>query len=184
MMLRVALVLAACAPAFGIKQRLTKDLLRKDAREVDKYGQKKQVAEQSYHRDWFFDQQFEGNTGWFAPRWKRNGRVRVRLEKSRIVRFFGAGKRRGIWNHKQDVSSTQVPYLEVEVPLNKADDHYLLYNIPVKAGIYISNAIRFYDGDIYEVNGFLPTDQNLKKVGTFRVYPAVQRPVVDRQLKC
>jgi hypothetical protein len=77
-----------------------------------------------------------------------------------------------------------VPHLELEVPLNRDDSHYLFYTIPTKAGYNIPSAVRFFQGEIYEVSDYLPTEETMKKVGTFTLKPVIQRPIIDRNLNC
>ena len=103
------------------------------------------------------------------------------LEKTRIAKFRGAGRLRGIWNHKGEAKPG---YLEMELPLNKADSHYLLYKATCGPGKFFSNAVAFDTGKIYEVSSFLPTKETTKEVGKFTVRPVTARPMLDRALRC
>ena len=106
--------------------------------------------------------------------------MRVNLDKNRVARFRGAGKLRGIWNHKDEKPG----YLEMELPLNKEDSRYLLYKANCGPGKFFANAVAFDEGKIYEVTSFVPTKETTREVGTFTVRPVTARPMLDRTLRC
>jgi len=138
-------------------------------------GRKRQVQEYMFNRDWFFDQEFYVDG---RERWRKNGEVRVSLKRTRIAYFKNGLK--GIWNYKQ----TKIPYMEMEIPLNKEDSKFLLYKADVKTGRYFSNSIEFSPGTIYLITSFVPTKETTQEIGSFTVKPAVPKPMVDRNLKC
>ena len=148
---------------------------RAERGQVGDDGQQKMLFESMFPREWVFYQQFEGR-----GKGRKNGAVRVRLDKSRIVKFRGGLK--GIWNLK----NTKKPNsLELELPLNKADDCYLLYQVNCRPGKYFDNAVGFdEEGTIYEVSSFVPTPETMKPVGKFSVRPISAKPMMDRSLRC
>ena len=76
-------------------------------------------------------------------------------------------------------------FLELELPLNKADAKYLLYQVNCRPGKYFDNAVNFdEEGTIYEVTSFVPTPETMKPVGKFSVRPIAARPMLDRSLRC
>ena len=146
-----------------------------ERQQVGDDGQAKRLFESMFPREWVFDQQFEGR-----GKGRKNGSVRVKLDKSRIAKFRGGLK--GIWNLKE----TKKPnFLELELPLNKADDKYLLYQVNCRPGKYFDNAVNFdEEGTIYEVTSFVPTPETMKPVGKFSVRPIAAKPMLDRSLRC
>ena len=148
---------------------------RAERQQVGDDGQAKRLFESMFPREWVFEQQFEGR-----GKGRKNGSVRVKLDKSRIAKFRGGLK--GIWNLKE----TKKPnFLELELPLNKADDKYLLYQVNCRPGKYFDNAVNFdEEGTIYEVSSFVPTPETMKPVGKFSVRPIAAKPMLDRSLRC
>ena len=146
-----------------------------ERQQVGDDGQAKRLFESMFPREWVFEQQFEGR-----GKGRKNGSVRVKLDKSRIAKFRGGLK--GIWNLKE----TKKPnFLELELPLNKADDKYLLYQVNCRPGKYFDNAVNFdEEGTIYEVTSFVPTPETMKPVGKFSVRPIAAKPMLDRSLRC
>ena len=146
-----------------------------ERQQVGDDGQAKRLFESMFPREWVFEQQFEGR-----GKGRKNGAVRVKLDKSRIAKFRGGLK--GIWNLKE----TKKPnFLELELPLNKADDKYLLYQVNCRPGKYFDNAVNFdEEGTIYEVSSFVPTPETMKPVGKFSVRPIAAKPMLDRSLRC
>mmetsp|Transcript_17094 Transcript_17094/g.51011 ORF Transcript_17094/g.51011 Transcript_17094/m.51011 type:complete len:174 (-) Transcript_17094:26-547(-) len=145
---------------------------------VGEDGQKKVLFESYFAREWLFDQKFSDGA---RAKWRKSGPVRVKLDKTRVAAFRGAGSLRGIWNHKADAKPN---FLEMELPLNRADDHYLLYRANCKPGRFFDNAVTFEEGVIYEVTSFLPSRETMTEVGRFSVQPATSKPVLDRKLRC
>ena len=148
---------------------------RAERQQVGDDGQAKRLFESMFPREWVFEQQFEGR-----GKGRKNGAVRVKLDKSRIATFRGG--LRGIWNLKE----TKKPnFLELELPLNKADDRYLLYQVNCRPGKYFDNAVNFdEEGVIYEVTSFVPSPETMKPVGKFSVRPIAAKPMLDRSLRC
>ena len=146
-----------------------------ERQQVGDDGQAKRLFESMFPREWVFEQTFEGR-----GKGRKNGSVRVKLDKSRIAKFRGGLK--GIWNLKE----TKKPnFLELELPLNKADDKYLLYQVNCRPGKYFDNAVNFdEEGTIYEVSSFVPSPETMKPVGKFSVRPIAAKPMLDRSLRC
>ena len=132
-----------------------------ERQQVGDDGQAKRLFESMFPREWVFEQQFEGR-----GKGRKNGSVRVKLDKSRIAKFRGGLK--GIWNLKE----TKKP-------------NFLVYQVNCRPGKYFDNAVNFdEEGTIYEVSSFVPTPETMKPVGKFSVRPIAAKPMLDRSLRC
>ena len=132
-----------------------------------------------------------------------------RYERRRVEDEQQSGRLYGVWNLKKFVSDGGVfdtkkevmevevrparrawprarrmptpPRLATQVSLNDDDSEYLMYQIPASEGDHYRNTIQFGNGKIWKVDGFLPTKENTKLVGTFRIMPRPYFLVLDRK---
>ena len=127
-----------------------------------------------FPREWVFEQQFEAEAR------------EEKTEQSEEARQVADREVPRRFERDLEPKETKKPnFLELELPLNKADDKYLLYQVNCRPGKYFDNAVNFdEEGTIYEVTSFVPTPETMKPVGKFSVRPIAAKPMLDRSLRC